>query len=365
MNYLLVLISFLVICRGSLIQAAESMPTTKSTTTPASTATPKSATTPASAATTKGATTPASATINPGKVASVNGTAISQDEFNRTLTYQQQLAAMQGVTIADDQMPELKYELLEGLIGNELLYQDSQKNGIKVEEKEINESYDEQKQKGQYKTDAEFLEALKQSKHTMASYRAQIKQTLAINHYIKSKFTDSTVISDTEAKKYYDDNPASFQQAAQVRVSHIMIRFASNAEQSKKDEAKKKIEQVMQRLKAGEDFAAVAKEVSEDTNSKANGGDLNYFSKGQIGSQSFEDAAFALKKGETSNIVETTSGYHIIKLTDKMDAKKISYEEAKNDIISSLKSSKVNSNVSKYIVKLKNKSTIETFPISK
>jgi len=342
-----IIVSFVVICWGAMMQAEESTTKNKSTMTPTS------------------ATTTKSATTNLGKVASVNRTVISQEEFDRALAYQQEIAAMKGLTITDEQMPELKYELLESLIGNELLYQESQKSGIKVEEKEINEAYEAQKQKAQFKTDAEFEEALKQSKRSITSYRDQIKQGLAIDHFIKNKFTDNTIISDLEAKKYYDDNPSYFQQPAKVRASHIMIMVDSKADQPKKDEARKKIEQVMKRLKDGEDFAALAKEVSQDPSTKENGGDLNYFSKGQIGSQSFEDAAFALKKGEISDIVETGSGYHIIKLTDKMDAKTISYEEAKNDIINSLKSNKVNSNVNKYITELRNKSTIETFPISK
>jgi peptidyl-prolyl cis-trans isomerase C len=355
--------------------AEESTAAKKTTAAPASAASPagavtKSAATPASTPATKSATTPASptaaksATTSPGKVASVNGTAINQDQFDRSLAYQKEIAALQGMTITDDQMPQLKYEVLQNLISTELLYQESQKSGIKVEETEINETYEAQKQKAQFKTDAEFEAALKQSNKTMASYRAEIKQGLAIDRFVKSKFTDKTTVSDSEAKKYYDDNPSYFQQPAQVRISHIMIRVDSKADQSKKDEAKKKIEQVLNRLKDGEDFAALAKEVSEDANSKNNGGDLNYISKGQA-PQSFEDAAFTLKKGEISDIVTTDSGYHVIKVTDKQDAKKISYEESKNDIITSLKSSKVNSAVSKYIIALKNKSTIQTLPISK
>jgi peptidyl-prolyl cis-trans isomerase C len=347
-----IIVSFLVICWGAAIQAEESA--TKN----------KSASTPASATTSKSTATTNSATTNPGKVASVNGTVITQAQFDNDLGYQKQIAAARGVTISDEQMPELKYEVLQNLIGTELLYQESQKRGIKVEEEEINKTYEAQKQKAQFKTDAEFEEALKQTNKSLTSYRAEIKKGLAIDRFIKNTFTDNTVISEAEEKQYYDDNPSYFQQPAKVRASHIMIIVDSKADQSKKDEARKKIEEVMKRLKAGEDFATLAKEVSQDTSTKEYGGDLDYFSKGQIGSQAFEDAVFNLKKGEISEVVETDSGYHIIKLTDKTDAKKISYEEAKNDINDSLKSAKVNSKVDEYITELRNKATIETFPIS-
>jgi parvulin-like peptidyl-prolyl isomerase len=120
----------------------------------------------------------------------------------------------------------------------------------------------------------------------------------------------------------------------------------------------------MKRVKAGEDFATVAKETSEDANSKNNGGDLGYLAKGQV-QKSFEDAAFALKKDGTSDIVTTTAGYHIVKVTDIKDAGTVSFEEAKSNIISRLKNNKVNSLVGSYIKELKNRSTIVTYPISK
>lgn len=307
-------------------------------------------------------TTGNSGATDKGKVASVNGVIISQVQFDNALGYQKEIAALRGVTITEEQMSELKYEVLENLISTELLYQESQKNGIKIEEKEIDESYEAQKQKGQFNTDAELEEALKQSNKSIASYRAEIKQGLAIDRFVQKKFTDNTVVSDSEAKKYYNDYPAYFQVPAQVRVSHIMIIVPSNADQSEKEAARAKIEQAMRRLKTGDNFENLAREVSEDATSKDNGGDLGYFYKGQA-PQSFEDAAFALDKDKISDIVETDSGYHILKLTDKTDAMTISYEEAKNEIIENLKSSKVNSAVDNYIIVLRNRSTIETYPI--
>jgi len=331
----------------------------ESTTTKKSTTTNINDTTNNSAAIDKSATTNKSTTTNKGKVALVNGATISQEQFDRAMTpYQQQIAAMGEGAVTDEQLIDLKKKVLEKLIGNELLYRESQKDGIAIEDKEISETFE--SQKAQFKTAAEFQEALKQLNYSEAAFRDQIKIGLSIQGYIEKKFAQNTTISDEEAKKYYDDNPDYFKQTAQVKASHIMIMVDSNADQAKKDEAKKKLEKIMKRLKAGEDFAALAKEVSEDANSKDNGGDLDYFSKGQM-VQAFEDAAFALKKGEISDIVETEYGYHIIKLTDKIDAKTISYEEAKNDILDGLKTNKVNSDVNKYVTELRSKAVVEIF----
>lgn len=305
-----------------------------------------------------------SKTSEKSTVARVNGTDITQGQFDNALSYQLEMAAMNGVNLGDEQMAELKYQVLGNLIDNELLFQESQRSGIKIEGQEINDTYEARKEKAQFKTDAEFEEALKKSNKSIASYRAEIEHGLAIDRFIINTFSNNTVVSDSDAENYYSQNPGYFQQPARVRVSHILIRQDSDADQTTQDEATGKIEQALKRVEAGEDFAAVAQEVSEDTGSKDNGGDLGYISKGQV-TQSFEDAAFALNKGETSDIVKTGAGYHIIKVTDKTDARTITFEEAKSDIKNTLKNSMVNSLVSSHIKALRNRSTISTYPIGK
>jgi peptidyl-prolyl cis-trans isomerase C len=311
----------------------------------------------------KNASAPANTTRDKNIVATVNGTAITQEQFDNAENYQLEVAQLKNVTLTGAQLSELKYQILQGLIDDELLYQESKRNGIVVEEKEINDAYEARKQNAKFKTDAEFEEALKKSNKTMAAYRAEIGHGLAVDQFIKNKFTDKTVIPDSDAKQYYDSNPGYFEQPARVRVSHIMIRVAPDADQSQKDEATQKLEQALKRLKAGEDFAAVAKEVSEDTKTKDNGGDLGYISKGLV-QKSFDDAAFSLEKDQISGIVHTSAGYHILKVTDKKDPKTISFDEAKDNIIKSLRSSVVQSSVNSYLKELRNRSTIVTYPIS-
>jgi len=305
------------------------------------------------------ASTKSAANANIGKVASVNGVTITQTRFDSAMTpYQQQIATMGEGAVTDEQITQIKTKVLENLIGTELLYQESVKSGVKVEEKEIDATFAEQK--AQFSTEAEFKEALKQYNFSDSAFKDQIKVGLTIQNFIDNKFTQKTTISDEEVKKYYDENPSSFQEPEQVRASHIMVMVDSSADQAKKDEAKKKIDQVLQRVKAGADFATLAKEVSEDTYTKDNGGDLDYFYKGQM-VQAFEDAAFSLKPGEISNVVETEYGFHIIKVTDKKAAKTITLDESKEDIRTGLKSNKINSDVSKYVTDLRSKANVEIY----
>ena len=113
-------------------------------------------------------------------------------------------------------------------------------------------------------------------------------------------------------QRYYNGNIAQYQTPEQVRASHILLNTAG------KDEAavRKQAEDILQQVKAGADFAELAKKFSEDEGSKVNGGDLDYFTRGRMVPE-FETAAFALEPGQVSDIVKSQFGFHIIKVVDK------------------------------------------------
>ena len=132
-------------------------------------------------------------------------------------------------------------------------------------------------------------------------------------------------VTDAEVKKFYDDNPSKFEQPEMVRASHILLMTIdpkTKAELSKevKDAKHKQMEDILKRARAGEDFAKLAKEFSEDPGSKDNGGEYK-FPRGQMVPE-FEAAAFSLKTNQISDIVTTQYGYHIIKLGEKSRPRK-------------------------------------------
>ncbi|NOT26701.1 MAG: hypothetical protein HOP16_11420 [Acidobacteria bacterium] len=123
------------------------------------------------------------------------------------------------------------------------------------------------------------------------------------------------IIPAGEVQRYYNANLPQYQTPEQIRASHILLNTAG------KDEAavRKQAEDLLAQIKAGGDFAALATKFSEDPGSKANGGDLDYFGRGRMVPE-FENAAFALEIGQTSDLVKSQFGFHIIKLTDKKAA---------------------------------------------
>lgn len=142
-------------------------------------------------------------------------------------------------------------------------------------------------------------------------------------------------VSDDAVKKFYDDNPSKFEEPEKVRAAHILIatgdpRQNTTLSDDEKKAKRKLAEDLLKRAKAGEDFAKLAKENSDDPGSKDNGGEYT-FPRGQMVKE-FEAAAFSLQTNQISDIVTTAFGYHIIKLLEKFPAKKHEFTEVKGDI---------------------------------
>ncbi|MDR5771429.1 MULTISPECIES: SurA N-terminal domain-containing protein [unclassified Caballeronia] len=158
-------------------------------------------------------------------------------------------------------------------------------------------------------------------------------ETATIQYLVLSPFTLAAASkpSDADLKKFYDDNIQRYRTEGQVRASHILVNAPKDASAADKAKAKQKAEQLLAQVKAHPDqFAQVAEKNSEDPGSAAKGGDLGYFARGQIaGGKAFDDAAFNLKKGEVSDIVESDFGYHIIQATDVKPSVTQSFDEVK------------------------------------
>ena len=295
--------------------------------------------------------------VKDDKVAMVNGSAITKAQLDTEMGRYEQQMSMSGRTMNPEQQSGLKKMILENLVNRELLSQESAKSGIKVSDAEVNDQIAALKQK--FPSANQFNDTLGQLKLTEADLKNQLNRDLAIKKLIDKEVANKITISQDEAKSFYDSHPDLFNTPEQVRASHILIKVDSKASPEEKNKAHQKMEEIQKKIKNGEDFASLAKQYS-GCPSSANGGDLDFFEKGQMVAP-FEKAAFALKKGEVSDIVETEFGYHIIKVTDRKDAGVMPFEQMKDKIEQRLKQEKVNQQMSQYIDQLKTKSKIETF----
>jgi peptidyl-prolyl cis-trans isomerase D len=169
----------------------------------------------------------------------------------------------------------------------------------------------------------------------------QIK--LAYIELSRKDIADTIVVPDDELKKYYTDNLEKYSEPERRQASHILITYPADADTQSKEKARAKAEEVLAKLKGGEDFAELAREYSKDPGSADKGGDLGFFGRGDMVPE-FEAAAYALNVGEVSDLIETSFGYHLIKLAaveggesepfasvrDKI-LSQLQYEKAEND----------------------------------
>lgn len=187
--------------------------------------------------------------------------------------------------------------------------------------------------------------------------REFLRQKLLVQAVIQAQVVSKIAISDQELKQFYDQQKDQFNEPEQVRASHILVKVAPDASPDQKDTARKKIEYVLTQARAGNDFAELAKQYSEcPTNTK--GGDLGFFVRNVMVAP-FDNAAFSLKEGEISNVVETEFGYHIIKLTGKKSQRIVTFDEAKERLRQDFLREKTNIEVNKWISTLRTNAKIE------
>lgn len=168
--------------------------------------------------------------------------------------------------------------------------------------------------------------------------------------YLSKGVAANIVVSDDDIEQYYIANKDKFSTSDSVRARHILIGVSSGASDEEKKKTKDKVRNILERIKRGEDFAKIAAEVSEDPGSKERGGDLGYFARGRM-VRPFEDAAFALKPGQISDVVETQFGYHIIKVEDYKEGTSKKLDEVKDSIREQLKAQFAQSKGKEFIQK--------------
>ncbi|OFW52751.1 MAG: hypothetical protein A2163_05155 [Actinobacteria bacterium RBG_13_35_12] len=235
-----------------------------------------------------------------------------------------------------------KKNILNQLIDYELLYQQAQKEKVKISNDEINLEID--KIKDNFSSPEEFEGALKANNITLAQLKEDIKRQLMLNKVL-AEIKSQVSISDEDLLEYYNENKESLVEPEQVHARHILVKTEEEANT------------LLLQLKEGlADFSKLAKEKSTDS-SAPSGGDLGFFTRGQMVKE-FEDAAFSLEPGDISDVVQTQFGYHIIKCEEKKEEYSPTFEEAKEQISNTLRSQRENETISAFISKLREEAVI-------
>ena len=287
-------------------------------------------------------------------LAKVNGVAITQGERDQTAQEMLSRGRMSQQS-SPDMLPKIEAAALEQLINVELLYQKGQKLKIGDLDKKVDDKL--AQMRAQFPSPADFEKALTSANLTEKQFKAFTRKNIVIDNLLQKEVLGKISVSDADAKKFYDKNQDKFKAPEQTRASHVLITVDQKATPEEKKKAKEKAAAIKKRVAAGEDFAAVAKAESKCP-SAAKGGDLGYFGKGQM-VPAFEEAAFSLKPGQISEVVETQFGYHVIKVTDRKQAETVKFNDVKDKIKDYLKNQQAQKPMADYVENLRKQAKIE------
>ncbi len=289
------------------------------------------------------------------RAALVNGTAIMKDEFDGQVLLFQKALIGTGKPLTCAQIADARKDVIESMIRREILYQESLKSGTKTDQSAIDKELDALKK--QFLSEAEYRNELERGDISEGTLRARLEKNLAIQQYIERQFNGKVAVADAEIMAYYEKNLDLLKQPLQVRVSHILIQSDSKWEPSRIQEARRKAGQILKKLKEGQDFSTLAREQS-DGPTRTSGGDLGYIRTGQLEKQ-LESAVFSLKQGETSEVVETSYGFHLFKVMDIKPETILAYDNVKEQIRRHLLQEKAKQEADLQAATLREKAAVE------
>jgi parvulin-like peptidyl-prolyl isomerase len=292
-------------------------------------------------------------------VAKGTGVEIKQSRLDEVAAEMKANAAQKGQPVSEDDVTRVEALALDSFIYTSLLLQKATDADRTQAQADVDKAMAALIK--QYGSEQAVELQLKGQGKTLADFRTELLNSQTANATLVRALGIS--VSDADIKSFYNDHPTDFEQPEQVHVRHILFATLDlTTQQPLSDDAKqaklKQAQDVLKQLRAGGDFAALAKQYSDDPGSKANGGDLPAFSHGQMVPE-FEAAAFSLTNNQISDIVTSQYGYHIIQLLDRTPAQKMDLTTVSDSIKNYLLKQKIAPLAPAYLQGLKKEANVQ------
>jgi parvulin-like peptidyl-prolyl isomerase len=260
-----------------------------------------------------------------GAAAVVNGVVIREEDVNRGMLAVEKDLKKEGRQPSAAIVPELRRLVLDKLIEQELLVQESRKAGIHVDDNLVQEHL--MRIREGIPDEKAYRKAMKEADLSDTTLREQIRRGLAVQKLLERHLRAKLDVTDAEIRRFYDEHLEDFREPQRFGFHHILMLAGPGMDSARRSLVRRNMEDALERLKRGEDFGAVAGEVSQ-CRSAGEGGDLGYVDQGEL-PRELNEALAVMQPGETSPVVETGMGYHIVKLYGVRSARTIPFEEAK------------------------------------
>jgi peptidyl-prolyl cis-trans isomerase C/foldase protein PrsA len=273
-------------------------------------------------------------------LATVDGESISRESFERELGREfnlgQGLAGNPGIG-----QEALKRFVLENMIERVLLLRVAREASIFPSPEEVDR---EMRRLSADYTDDRFTDALAQGQLSLAELKAKTSAMLTIEKLFQQQVYSRVAVTEQEIRSYYEEHSGDFEQPEQVRAAQIVVKSAQEARQ------------ILQQLRAGKDFAELARKYSLSPDAKA-GGDLGFFARGKM-PRRFDEVTFRLKLNQVSDVISTEYGFHVFKLLAKRPARRRPIAEVRGQIERKLLAEKREQAQAEYVKMLKKKAAI-------
>jgi parvulin-like peptidyl-prolyl isomerase len=296
--------------------------------------------------------------IYPGDAVRVNDETISYQRFQGFyVEYRNSMGVQVGAR--GDQLEllkKLRLEAMDLMIEQELLKQAAEREGIEGDAAEVERLIEEQR--AVFDSEDQYRMKLESDGFTEETYRRHLERMAAAKVYLDRVRNDAADVRDSEVEKFYDENEDRLTLPEQVRVRHILLTWKPMGTQDDRAAIRKQMAPILERAHAGEDFAALAREFSEDSATRGNGGDTGFFYRGTM-VPAFEQVAFALEPGEISDPVDTVFGVHILKLEGRQEPRLLPLDEVREQLRDHVRGEKMEAAVEAKIDELRAAADVE------
>ena len=297
-----------------------------------------------------------SAEVISGIAAVVNDEIITIRELSREYEQASRDVEKREGPLSAEKADRLRSSILDSMVDRTLIRQKIKELNIVISEEEVRQSIEEIKRQNRLSQEA-LVSALLGQGMTFDQYKAQMKEQLERLRLMSQEVKSKIQVSEKEVKEYYDANLSSFSNEEAYRARAIFLRMNKDATGDELKKVMTRLETVMAAAKKGADFAELAKKYSDDANAQKDGGDLGFFKKGEMLAD-IEKIVLTLKIGEVE-MINTPTGYYIIKLEEKKPGLAKPFEEVSGQINDLLYRKKSEERFSQWLQELRKGAAIE------
>jgi parvulin-like peptidyl-prolyl isomerase len=284
-------------------------------------------------------------------VARVNGRPVLRRDFD--LAVQVQFRG-RPAGVRHGELKAVREMVLEGLIDNEILFQKAGARGTKVTEKEVETEV--RRLQAERGSGEAFSGFLKESGISLSEFRDQVRRSLVVTRFVDEEVVGGLKIAEEDVRRYYDQNPKEMIRPESVRLSQIVAQAPAGSP-AERAQARERIEAILKEIQAGRDFADAARKYSDGPEA-GKGGEVGFVTRGSR-QPAIERAAFQMQPGETSDVIETRSGFHVIRVGERRPEGPVPFEEARETIRAKLTERERDTTIRDYVTGLKEKARVE------